>query len=90
MKNDNINISKEVKCIRDKLNELQPTNSKEAILVAKPGETAYFYLYMETSRKSGKTVKCFSTLDAALCFLDIKLPDNEKEFLTENMTQIRK
>ena len=89
LKNDNINITKEVKRIRHKLNELQPTNSKEAILVAKPGETAYFYLYLETSRKSGKTVKCFSTLDAALHFLDIQLSDDEKDSLTENMTEIQ-
>ncbi|MFW5805462.1 MAG: hypothetical protein ACOCVX_02930 [Bacteroidales bacterium] len=88
LKNSNINISNEVKHIRQKLNEHQPVNTKEAILVAQPGETAYFYLYLETSRESGKTVKCFSTLDAALNFLDIQLFDDEKDSLTENMTQI--
>ncbi len=87
-KNDSENISDEVKRIRHKLNQHQPDNTKEAILVAQPGETAYFYLYLETSRESGKTVKCFSTLDAALNFLDIQLFDDEKDSLTENMTQI--
>ncbi|MFO7790188.1 MAG: hypothetical protein R6V32_06420 [Bacteroidales bacterium] len=88
LKNNSADIANEVQRIRHKLNVCQPENSKEAILVSQPGETAYFYLYLENSRKHKKVVKCFSTLEAALHFLEIELTTEEKASITENLKSI--
>ncbi|MFO7790775.1 MAG: hypothetical protein ACQES0_05000 [Bacteroidota bacterium] len=82
------NIKSEPSRIRDRLNKLQTDDSKEAILIDTPGETAFFFLYADLSKNKNKEANCFSTLQAALNYLDVEMTDEEQKSLKDNMTEI--
>ncbi|MGM0650825.1 MAG: hypothetical protein ACQES1_10015 [Bacteroidota bacterium] len=88
IENSKSGIINEVKYIRNTLDQRQPLDAKEAILVSTPGETAYFYLYLEISQQIGKTVNCFSTLDATLQFFNIEPGNGEITAFTDNLTTL--
>ncbi|MFP4664003.1 MAG: hypothetical protein ACLFM1_06205 [Bacteroidales bacterium] len=82
------NINSDPSRIRDRLNKLQTDDSKEAILIDTPGETAFFFLYADLSQSKNKEANCFSTIQAALNYLEVGMTEAEQNSLTDNMIRI--